>query len=500
MDQPMTNQDQLTPVGQLPTPSNSTPSLPAVLTRLVWLLCLGSLGVLVARLWTDTAWTVPGIVAVDGLTVVMWTVVTFFSGIIHSYSRRYMAGQQQIERFFVSVFGFTLAVMVLVAADHLALFAIAWVAMGLVMAELIGHIQGWPQARAAASVSRRYFLASGGLVALAVGVLWSTTGATTVSGAVAAAETVPSTAWLVAASALLLAAMIQSALVPFHTWLLASMTAPTPASALMHAGFVNAGGILLVRFAPVISVDVRFMQVILVVGAASALMGKLLKSVQADVKSQLGCSTVGQMGFMIMQVGLGYFAAAIAHLILHGFYKAYQFLSAGDAVEQTCPTKAKPKTRSLGVFGFVVTSVTAIAGGLLFAFLTGKGASVDSGLLLTLLVVLTTLHATRNAIAQTSISATLRYGVVPLVFLPAIGVYAAVYMGVTVLMSGSLLTAAPVALTPIHGLIAVSFGIAYVAIETNAYQRSQRLYVALLNATQPPSSTTLTSTEDYNEY
>lgn len=496
----MTQQDQLTPVGQLPNITNSTPSLPAALTRLVWLLCVASLGVIAARLWTGATWTVPGVVAVDGLTVVMWTVVTFFSGIIHSYSRRYMAGQQHINRFFIGVFGFTLAVIVLVAADHLALFAVAWVVMGLVMAELIGHIKGWPQARAAAAVSRRYFFASGGLVAVALGALWWATGATTVSGVVAAAETVSPTIWLIAASALLLAAMIQSALVPFHTWLLSSMTAPTPASALMHAGFVNAGGILLVTFAPVIAVDARFMQLILVVGAASALMGKLLKSVQADVKTQLGCSTVGQMGFMIMQVGLGYFAAAIAHLILHGCYKAYQFLSAGDDVEQTCPTKAKPKTRSLGVFGFLVTSLTAVAGGVLFAVLTGKGAAIDSGLLLTLLIVLTTLHATRNAIAQTSISATLRYGVVPLLFLPAIVIYAAVYTAVTALMGTGFPAAVPVELTPLHGLVAVAFGTAYVAIETNAYQRSERLYVALLNATQPPQATSLTATEDYNEY
>jgi len=496
----MTRQDQLTTIGELPNKTTTGPSLPVALTRLVWMLWVVMLGSVGLLFWTDRTWEISGIINFDGLTMVMWIAVTFFSGIVHSYSRRYMAGQQHINRFFATVFGFTLAVMVVVAADHLALFALAWVAMGLVMAELIGHIKGWPQARAAAAVSRRYFLASGGLVTVALGVLWWATGATTISGVVAAAETVPSTVWLLAVSTLLLAAMIQSALVPFHTWLLASMTAPTPASALMHAGFVNAGGILLVRFAPVISIDPRFLQVILVVGAFSALLGKLLKSVQSDIKTQLGCSTVGQMGFMIMQVGLGYFAAAITHLILHGCYKAYQFLSAGDSVEHTSPHEAKPKTRSLGAVGFVVTSLTAVAGGILFAVLTGKGAAIDSGLLLTLLVVLTTMHATRNAIAQTSISARLRYGVIPALFLPAIVIYAAVYMAVTLLMGGTLPAAAPVELTLIHGVIAVAFAVAYVAIETNAYQRSERLYVALLNATQPPTATTLTSTEEYNEY
>ncbi len=496
----MTEKNQRTTIGELPNKITTESILPAVLTRLMWLLCIATLGMVGLELWTDGTWHVSGIVPIDGLALVMWVAVTFFSGIVHSYSRRYMAGQKQIDRFFGGVFGFTLVVMVLVAAESLALFVAAWVAMGLLMAELIGHIDGWTQARSAATVARRYFLVSGGLLALAASVLWNATGATTVSGVSETAGTVPSMVWLVAVSALLLAAMIQSALVPFHTWLLASMTAPTPASALMHAGFVNAGGILLVRFSPVITVEPRFLQVVLVVGAFSALMGKLLKSVQADVKTQLGCSTIGQMGFMIMQVGLGYFAAAIAHLILHGFYKAYHFLSAGDGVSHTSPTDAKHTTRSLTVSGFVATTVMAVVGGILFAFLTGKGATIDSGLVLTLLVVLTTLHASRNALGQTSIPAAVRYGAVALLFLPAIVVYAAAYNAVTVVMADSLRASAPVELTIVHGVIAVAFGVAYVAIETGAYRFSDRLYVMLMNATQPPRETMLTSKEEYNVY
>ncbi|MEA1932576.1 MAG: proton-conducting transporter membrane subunit [Euryarchaeota archaeon] len=496
----MNQQDQLTTVGSLPNRTPSTGPLPATLTRVVWLLWVAALGVLGLRVATGESWSLAGVIAVDGLTVVMWVAVTFFSGIVHSYSRRYLAAHDRVDRFFATVFGFTLVVLALVTADHIALFALAWVAMGLLMAELIGHVEGWPQAQAAASLARRYFLASGGLLVVALAVLWSATGTTTVSGIAAAADTIPQTMWLVAAGTLLLAAMIQSALVPFHTWLLASMTAPTPASALMHAGFVNAGGVLLVRFAPVISVDAGFMLLVVAVGAASALGGKLLKSVQADIKSQLGCSTVGQMGFMIMQAGLGFFGAAITHLVLHGFYKAYQFLSAGEAVAQTSPTDTGHAPNSLGAVGFVVTVLTALAGGVLFAALTGKGTSLDSGLLLALLVVLTTLHATRNALAQTSVPVSARYGLIPLVFLPAITLYAAAYNAIAGVMSGTMLVSAPAELTVVHGLVAAAFGVAYIAIETDLYQRSQRLYVALLNATQPPASTVLTSTEDYNEY
>lgn len=494
----MSGRTSKTTVGALPDTTVEAPFVPVVLTWLVWSLFAASLAVLAARIQFDGAWEFAGVVAVDGLTVLMWVVVTFFSGIVHSYSRRYMAGSNHETRFFVTMSGFTVAVMGLVAADHIALFGLLWLVMGLSMARLVGIISGWKQARAAAAVARKYFLASSVLLGVALTTLWWATGSTTVSGIAAASETLGGPLWLVAVVALVLAAMIQSALVPFHSWLLSSMTAPTPASALMHAGFVNAGAILLTRFAPVITLDATLMLAIVVVGATSALLGKLLKTVQPGVKSQLGCSTVGQMGFMILQAGLGFFGAAITHLVLHGFYKAYQFLNAGEQVEHTSPHTTTGQ--DTGVVAVAVTLLTGLAGGVLFAVLTGKGTSFDSGLLLNLFVVLTTLHAARSAVQHTSLPATLRYGAVPLAFLPAIAVYALVYTAISGLLAGLPVVTAPTELTVVHGIVAAVFLAVYVATERGVHERSRWLYVTLVNASQPASSTVLTSTEDYNEY
>jgi len=495
----MSANTQSTTVGQLSTPSSTDSRVATTLTRLVWLLFVGSLGALAVRLTASSGWALDGLVAVDGLTVVMWVAVTFFSGIVHSFSKRYMAGSETIDQFFGRVFAFTLVVMVLVAADHLVLFGLAWLAMGLLMAGLIGHVEGWPQAQAAAAVARRYFIASTALLAVALGTLWWTAGVTTVSGVAGAVGTLSTPTVLFVAGALLLAAMLQSALVPFHTWLLSSMTAPTPASALMHAGFVNAGGLLLVRFAPVVTVESGVMLVIASVGAASAVLGKLLKTVQTDAKTSLGCSTVGQMGFMIMQAGLGFFGAAITHLILHGCYKAYQFLAAGDQVAHEHPEPTK-KTGSTGLAGIAVIVLTALAGGGLFALLTGKGLALDSGLLLVGIVVLTVLHAAREIVSEASLPVTVRYAAVPLVALPAIAAYAGVYVIIEGLVAGLPAVEYAAALTPLHGLLGVTFLAAYLAVETGIYRRSTRLYVALLNATTAPTDTLLTSTEDYNEY
>jgi NAD(P)H-quinone oxidoreductase subunit 5 len=489
-DPPMTERSQSTTVGPLPTPTRAATRVPRTLTRLVWLLWLLSLVALVVR--GGERWTLPG-VAVDGLTTVVWVAVTFFSGIVHSYSRRYMAGERDVNRFFARVFAFTLIVLWLVAADHLVVFWLAWLAMGLVMADLIGYASGWPQARAAASLARRYFLAGSLSLAAAFAVLWWHTGATTVSAVASAAA--PSPPVLVAAAALLLAATIQSALVPFHTWLLSSMTAPTPASALMHAGFVNAGGILLVRFAPVVTVDAGVMIVAVLVGTASAILGTLLKTVRTDVKGELGCSTVGQMGFMIVQAGLGFFAAAITHLILHGCYKAYRFLSSGGRIEPTTPTETTDA--GTGPVGLGVAALTALASGWLFVALTGKGEG--NGLLLTLLVVLTALRATRGVVARADVPAVVRYGGVPLVALPAIVVYAGVYRLIEGAIAGLPAVGQPAAVTPAHRLVAAAFVVAYLVVESGVYRRSERLYVALMNAGHPPTATLLTSTEEYDE-
>ncbi|WP_435099342.1 proton-conducting transporter transmembrane domain-containing protein [Halorubrum sp. N11] len=486
-------------VGALPDTTATSPLVPVALTWLVWSLFVASLAMLFGRVRFGLAPEVPGVIAVDGLTVLLWVVVTFFAGIVHSYSRRYMAGSAHETGFFFAVFGFAITVMALVAADHVALFGLLWLAMGLVMAKLIGILSGWEQARAAATVARRSFLASSALLGVALGALWWTTGATTISGIAAAADSLGGPVWLLAAVALVLAAMIQSALVPFHGWLLSSMTAPTPASALMHAGFVNAGGVLLIRFAPVVTVDGGLMLAIVAVGATSALLGKLLKSVRPDVKSKLACSTTGQMGFMIMQAGLGFFGAAITHLVLHGFYKAYQFLGSGGGVERTSPSKAKAHvTSGSGVVDVAVTLLTGLAGGAVFVLVTGKGASLDTGLLLALFVVFTTLHAARGAVRHASLPASVRYGAVPLVFLPAIALYALVYKGISGLLTGLPVVTAPTELTALHGVVAAVFLVTYVAIETGVHERSRRLYVALLNASQPSPGTLLTNPNEYD--
>jgi len=491
----MSGQNERETVAGLPRPSGSgASSVPNVLTKTVWLLCVFAAGAAALLLGSDGAASLGGVLRADGLTAVMWLVVTFFSGIVHSYSRRYMQGDARARKFYADVFAFTVIVGVLVAANHLALFWLAWLAMGVVMADLIGYRRGWRQSESAGRLALGYFVASSALLGVGLATLWWSTGATTVTGAASSVGELSGGVAYAAAAALILAAMVQSALLPFHRWLLSSMTAPTPASALMHAGFVNGGGVLLVRFAPLLVENPGVMAAVLVVGAASAVAGKLMKSVQPDIKRKLGCSTVGQMGFMIAQAGLGFFSASITHLVLHGFYKAYLFLSSGERVTNRAPGEDEGGVTAAGV---AVTVPTALAGGAVFAALTGKGAHLDSGLVLAVLVVITVLHASLGLTSRKDVPRLVRFAGVPVVFLPAIAVYGVVYNAVTWAMADVPFADAPQELAPVHVAVVAVFLVGYVAVEYDLQTRSERLYTKLMNLSQPSPKTVLTNKEEY---
>jgi len=471
--------------------------MPALLTRLTWGLFALSLGVLV---WSPNPdWAQGTLLYVDGLSRLMAVVTTFFSGIIQSFSRRYMAGAKRINAFFGRLFVLTIIVILITASNHLVLFVGAWTAMGWLLADLIGHVRGWPQARAAARYARWHFLGGSVLVAAALGLLGIQSGTWTIAGVLAAVPALSPS--LVAASALLLlvAAMVQSALVPFHRWLLSSMTAPTPVSGFMHAGLVNAGGVLLARFAPIAFEFSWVMLTIVLAGGVSALLGQAWMLVRTDVKGQLGSSTVAQMGFMVLQCGLGLIPAAITHLILHGFYKAYFFLATGSVVAHKTP---KTKGAADGsVLSGLVALASALAGGGLFAWVTGKSlTALDSGLLLTIFVVLSVLHATRSIVRRASLPSSVRLWAVPASVLSAIGLYAAVYNGVSALLAPLPMAVLHTPITPLHWGLAALFVVAYVATARGWHQRSTRLYVALLNTSQPVSTTLLHNRDQYNAY
>ncbi len=158
------------------------------------------------------------------------------------------------------------------------------------------------------------------------------------------------------------AAMIKSAQFPMHMWLPDSLYAPTPIHALLHAGGINAGGFLLTRLAPLFILSSSTLHFALVIGLLTAILGTSMMLVQNDIKKTLGYSTIGQMGYMIMECGLGAFSLAVFHLLAHGLFKANVFLNCGKGIHEAReqPVKAplpkqgesESKTNGLSVFAF----------------------------------------------------------------------------------------------------------------------------------------------------
>ena len=463
--------------------------MPRILTWIMWSLFFASAGAAYYYYQHEFRVESNGIFRVDGLTMVMWVAATFFSSIVHSYARRYMAGNHHVNQFFATCFAFTLAVLLVTAADHLALFLGGWLLMGLFMARLIGHNRQWGEARQAGRHAMWFFIISTAMLTIGGLMLWTATGNQAISGIVHHLNQASTPLLMTAELFILAAAMIQSALFPFQSWLMSSMTAPTPASGLMHAGFVNAGGILLTRFAPLFY-QTDLLGFIVLIGGIGALFGKFWKFVQPNIKRKLGSSTVSQMGFMILQCGLGFFSAAITHLVLHGFYKAYLFLSAGDSVQHTIPSQ---RDRTLARwFHLPVILLCGLLGGWLFAYLTGKGIHADSGAFLNFVVVLTIIHGTQDIIKRSAYPGWLRLGALPVMILPAILVYALFFNTIHTFMEGLPMAEAPTPIAWYHYFVAGLYLLAFLAIEFEWLKRSKWLYVALLNASQPHSSTVLT--------
>ncbi len=141
---------------------------------------------------------------------------------------------------------------------------------------------------------------------------------------------------------LLIGGMSKSGQFPFHVWLPHYLYAPTPATALLHAGIINAGGFLINRLAPLFGLSSTTLHVAFVVGTLTAVLGATMMLGQNDIKKTLGFSTVGQMGYMIMECGLGAFSLAVFHLIAHGLFKATVFLNSGDEIHKARQEPAAP--------------------------------------------------------------------------------------------------------------------------------------------------------------
>lgn len=268
----------------------------------------------------------------DTLSAIMSGLIGFIGLCVAAFSWRYLKGDHGQGRFFITLGLMISALFVLVSADHIAFFLSAWAGANLLLIKLMVHKESWQAARESGRLTFKHFVF--GFVAMAGGftLLYTQTGETSIQTLITGSYDPVILAG--ALSLITIGAMVQCGLWPFHRWLISSLNSPTPTSAIMHAGLVNGGGFLLARLAPLYIQLPDLLTALFVVGMLTALVGTFWKLMQSDVKRMLACSTMGQMGFMIAQCGLGLFPAAVAHLCWHGVFKAYLFLASGGVAQE----------------------------------------------------------------------------------------------------------------------------------------------------------------------
>jgi NAD(P)H-quinone oxidoreductase subunit 5 len=358
----------------------------------LWPFLLASAACLLASLFANGAHTLklgPALIRVDLISAVLFTLVAFVGGLVLKFSVRYLDGEPRQGPFF-GWMALTLAsVLLLAVSGSVWQLVAAWIATSLFLDRLLKFYPG--RAGALRAARKKFVFARVGDVCLigAAVCLWQAFGTfdiTQINDA-ARAGGASNAIWTgLAATLLIFSALIKSAQFPVHGWLTEVMEAPTPVSALLHAGVINAGGFLLIRFADVLILAPGALALLVMLGGFTALFGSLVMLTQPAIKTSLAWSTIAQMGFMMLQCGLALFPLALLHIVAHSLYKAHAFLGSGNGVEKISLARRPGPVAVPGLGAVALAFVSAIslyaATGFMFGFESESPQAIALGAIL----------------------------------------------------------------------------------------------------------------------
>lgn len=401
----------------------------------------------------------------NGLAWLMLALVSFIGWIVARFSRRQLDGDPGGATYYRHVALTLGGILLAVVAGNLLLMLAGWLAANFGLRRLLAYYQEHPGAQEGARMKYAVDQLGAALLVGAVVLISQTYGTLNLAAlaqvdASAAADAAAAglVAWL-----LVFAAAVISVQFPFHFWLPEALATPTPVSALMHAGIVNAGGYFLIRLSGLLVAAPSALTMLAAAGAATLLLGGFAMLAQSSVKKTLAFSTVAQMGLMMLQCGLGAWTAAMLHIVAHSLYKAYAFLASGDVLvtaQAVKPLHGEASAQQLPAavrlavaVAIVATCYLAVATATGLSPLAKPGGFLLGAVLCIALVRRTWVLLQGNLLRMAAVSAVTTLGLCL--------VYSFAYLAIDAVVAGSTIAWAP---APVQTVLSLGVGAALAAL------------------------------------
>ncbi|MCE5037597.1 NADH dehydrogenase subunit 5 [Staphylococcus auricularis] len=338
----------------------------------LWLLALPPI-IAVVGLFSTERPIITDFWQLDPLAWLLASFVLFIGLILQRFSFNYLKGDRNYKKYFVLFTFMTVIVSLAWMSNDMRIFIVCWGLTLFCLTRLLQLNQRWHVTKEAGKVTTSLFFIAWFALLIAIILLHILTDTWQITSVLAYVASQNMNGWLLQLILLLivLGVLIPAAQWPFQRWLIESVLAPTPVSAIMHAGIVNAGGIILTRFSTLFNGGDIATVLLLLFATMSVLIGSGINLVHVDYKRQMVGSTISQMGFMLVQCGLGAYSAAIIHLILHGIFKATLFLKSGSALRHF---EASSQMNKRTTYSWIIAGrVLAVAIAAIYWFTTSLG-------------------------------------------------------------------------------------------------------------------------------
>lgn len=428
----------------------------------------------------------------------MATLILFISAIVHHFSLRYMAGDRNYQRYFLFLGLITISTLLMAASDNIVILISFWSLSNLILVLLMMHKVQWVAAKNSAVLAIKTFLLGLVFLSAGTGLLTYESGTLSLHLIVENSESLSASTRMITLVFIILAAFTQSGGWPFHSWLISSLNSPTPVSAFMHAGLVNGGGLLIARFAPIFLRESLLLDILFILAVITLILGGIWKLLQSDIKRMLACSTMTQMGFMMMQCGLGFFPAALAHLCWHGLFKAFLFLRAGSTIAENRRTNEE---RVSTVPTFLLSSFCGVIGAIGFIF--GSRLSFTFVDTTVVLIFFSWMASTQVAHTLLQKKQSLFFVLTASVFCLATGIIYGLTVDTIEVVVAPLQISQPQLLNSIHILGITLIFCIWIALNLKPFTHLEgslwwrRFYVKMVNASQPDPKTITSSRNGY---